>query len=312
MVLPMTTTSIDTSGFNHLYPFRSNYFDNDGLLYHYIDQGNGNPIVMLHGNPTWSFYYRTLISGLSPRYRTIVPDHIGCGLSDKPSSERYAYRLQNRVDDLTRFMDHLALNQGITLIAHDWGGMIAMAFATAFPQRIARIILMNTAAFFPPKNKRLPLRLRVVRNWTALAKLGVQGFNLFSLAARFMASRKGLSADVKRGLAAPYNSWKNRIATLKFVQDIPLEEQHPSFPLVKHVDETLERLAHLPMLILWGKHDFVFDGDYLDEWRRRFPDAEVHLFENAGHYVLEDEPSRLLTRINLFLTKYPLKTDAST
>src|SRR5205807_5294635 len=101
----------------------------DGLRYHYVDEGSGDPVVMVHGNPTWSFYFRGLIAGLRDRCRVVAPDHIGCGLSDKPSDERYSYRLERRADDLAALLDHLGIRERITLVLHDWGGMIGMTWA---------------------------------------------------------------------------------------------------------------------------------------------------------------------------------------
>jgi haloalkane dehalogenase len=207
---------------------------------------------------------------------------------------------------LENFLDQLEVKERITLVLHDWGGMIGMVYAVTYPQRIGRIVIMNTAAFLPPKGKTLPIRLRLVRNVTPLATLAVQGFNLFAYGALYMASYKGMKKDVKSGLIAPYNSWNNRIATLKFVQDIPVSEKDPSYGLVKYVDENLYKLSHIPMLICWGEHDFVFDSAYLAEWRRRFPNAEVHAFKDAGHYVLEDAAGRIIPLIKDFLKKHPL------
>jgi len=300
------TAQIDISRFRHLYPFRSHHLMRQGLKYHFLDEGSGDPIVMIHGNPTWSFYFRKLVKTLSPRFRTIVPDHMGCGLSDKPDISRYDYRLKSRIDDIEALMDHLGLNQGITLVLHDWGGMIGMAYALRYPERIDRIVIMNTAAFFPPAPKKLPLRLRFVRNANPLAAVAVLGLNLFAKGALYLASHKGLAADVKSGLIAPYNTWKNRIATLKFVQDIPVSSQDPSYAIVKDVDENLYKLSKIPLLICWGEHDFVFDHSYLAEWRRRFPDAEVHSFAKAGHYVLEDEPDRIAGLVAAFLETHPI------
>jgi len=116
-----------------------------------------------------------------------------------------------------------------------------------------------------------------------------------------MAPYKKLSKDVKSGLIAPYNSWENRIATLKFVQDIPVREKDPSYRLVRYVDDNLYKLRHIPMLICWGDHDFVFDSDYRLEWQRRFPDASVKTFSGAGHYVLEDKPDEILCLVKEFL-----------
>lgn len=258
---------------------------------------------MIHGNPTWSFYFRELVKGLSPQFRTIVPDHIGCGLSDKPDIKRYDYRLKSRVDDFEALMDHLGQREKITLVLHDWGGMIGMAYALRYPEKIHRIVVMNTAAFLLPKGKKLPFRLWFVRNVKPLATLTVLGMNLFAYGALFMASHKGLKQDVKSGLIAPYNCWSNRIATLKFVQDIPLSKKDPSYSLVKSTDENLYKLGHIPMLICWGKQDFVFDATYLLEWQRRFPNAEVHAFSDAGHYVLEDVPDEIVILVKKFLEK---------
>lgn len=297
----LKTKHIDISAIRHLYPFKSHYITISGLNYHFLDQGAGDPVVMLHGNPTWSFYFRNLIKALSSQFRTIVPDHIGCGLSDKPDIDQYDYRLKSRVDDLENLLNTLGINQNITLVLHDWGGMIGMAYALRHPERIHRFVIMNTAAFLLPEGKVLPLRLRLIRNIKPFGALAVLGFNIFACGALFMASYKGLEKDVKSGLVAPYNSWNNRIATLKFVQDIPVKKKDPSYSLAKYVDDNLHRLNHIPMLILWGEHDFVFDMDYLLEWQRRYPDAQVKTFKDAGHYVLEDAADIIIPMVKTFL-----------
>jgi len=150
------------------------------------------------------------------------------------------------------------------------------------------------------------IRERAIRNIKPLAVPAVLGLNLFVRGALYMAVRKPLAPAVKSGLAAPYNCWPNRIATLKFVQDIPVNEQDTSYHLVKYVDAHLERLSGLPMLICWGERDFVFDTDYRDEWQRRFPKAEVHTFADAGHYVLEDVPEKIVPLVQDFLQRHPL------
>ena len=117
---------------------RNDQSDSRGLRLHYIDEGEGEPVVMLHGNPSWSFLYRNLIDSLRGSHRVIVPDHIGCGLSEKPDDSRYTYTLQSRMDDLEDLLDHLGLDRELTLVLHDWGGMIGMAYAARHPERIAR------------------------------------------------------------------------------------------------------------------------------------------------------------------------------
>ena len=295
---------IPRRGWGHLYPFGSHYLDRDGLAYHYLDEGRGEPLLMVHGNPTWSFFFRSLVLALRPHYRCVAPDHIGCGLSAKPGPQAYGYRLEDRVDDLERLTGALGLNRGVTLIVHDWGGMIGLAWALRRPQRIARLVILNTAGFLPPSRKPIPLRLRLIRDFPALAEPAVLGLNLFARAAVWMAPRRSLAPAVKTGLLAPYDRPAHRLATLRFVQDIPLSAADPSYATVCAVQRDLQRLAHLPTLICWGMHDFVFDQDYLKEWQRRFPRAEVNLFPDAGHYLLEDAPQAVAGRVLAFLGRH--------
>ncbi len=291
------------AGWRRLYPFASRYAEVNGRQYHYIDEGAGDPVVMVHGNPTWSFYFRELVKALSPEFRAVAMDHIGCGLSEKPGPAAYDYRLASRIRDLEIFLEQIGVTDNITLVVHDWGGMIGMAYAVRHPKRIRRLVVMNTAAFFPCAWKGLPLRLRMVRNLKPFAGPAVLGLNLFARGAVYMASKKGLPRDVRTGLLAPYDSWENRIATLRFVQDIPVRPGDPGYDIVQETADGLGKLAHVPMLICWGKRDFVFTMTFLEEWRRRFPKAEVHLFEDAGHYVLEDAVGEVVPLVRNFLRR---------
>jgi haloalkane dehalogenase len=285
------------------YPFAGRYLDLDGLRLHYLDEGSGEPVLMLHGNPTWSFYYRNLVLALQGRYRCIVPDHMGCGLSDKPGDDRYAYTLERRVEDLTRLLDSLKIDSKITLVLHDWGGMIGMAFAVRNPARIRRLVILNTAAFHLPKEKRFPIVLRICRD-TILGALLVRGLNAFSLAASFVGCKKNpMPRELRRAYRLPYDSWQNRIATLRFVQDIPLLPGDRSYDLVSGTDQGIAAFRALPMAIFWGEKDFVFDRTFLAEWKRRFPKAEVHSYPDAGHYILEDMKDEVIPLIEDFLAR---------
>ncbi len=291
-----------------LYPFEGHFLDLDGLRYHYLDEGQGESVVMVHGNPTWSFYYRHLVMALRGSYRTIVPDHIGCGLSDKPDDSRYAYGLERRVRDLEALLDHLQLDHDLTLVVHDWGGMIGMAYAVRHPERVRRLVILNTAAFHLPASKALPWPLRLCRN-TALGAYLVRGLNLFCRGAALTSChRHPLPRRHPGGLCRAYNSWANRIAVLRFVQDIPLQRGDPCYDQVSAVQDGLERLRDVPMLVCWGEKDFVFDGHFLAEWQRRFPEAEVHPIPDAGHYVLEDAAEEIIPWIRRFLLAHPLAT----
>ncbi len=285
------------------YPFTGHYQEMNGLRLHYLDEGSGEPVVMLHGNPTWSFYYRNLVLGLRDRYRCIVPDHMGCGLSDKPGDDHYAYTLESRVNDLERLLERLGIREGITLVLHDWGGMIGMAFAARHPDRIKRLVILNTAAFHLPKEKRLPFTLRLCRD-TAVGAFLVRALNAFSLAASFVGCKRNpMPAEIRRLYRLPYDSWRNRIATLRFVQDIPLVPGDPSFRLVSETEGGLNLLASRPMAIFWGELDFVFDRTFLAEWQRRFPKAEVHRYADCGHYILEDAQDEIVPLIAGFLER---------
>jgi haloalkane dehalogenase len=283
-----------------LYPFRGREFDVGGAALHYLDEGRGEPVVMLHGNPTWSFMYRKLIGALSVRYRCIAPDHIGCGLSDKPPASTYDYSLARRVQDMTKLLEYVGATSNVTLVVHDWGGMIGMAWATRLPERVKRLIVLNTAAFPMPAQARLPRSLWWGRN-TAVGSVLIRGANAFCrLAARWCVTRP-LPPEVRQMYLAPYDSWAHRIAVLKFVQTIPLSERDPGFDIVRETGERLQLLRDKPMLVCWGMRDFVFDEHFLAEWQRRFPSAEVHRFEDAGHYLLEDAGEQVVERVSEFM-----------
>ncbi|MBU5614005.1 alpha/beta fold hydrolase [Geomonas azotofigens] len=283
------------------YPFTGRTLDLDGLAYHYLDEGTGAPVVMVHGNPSWSFYYRNLVLALRDNYRCIVPDHIGCGFSDKPGDDRYDYTLSRRIDDLERLIDSLDLQGKITLVVHDWGGMIGMGYASRHPERIGRIVVLNTAAFHLPKEKTFPLGLKICRD-TMLGTLLVRGFNAFSVGASIVGCKKNpMSQELMHAYRAPYDSWQNRIATLRFVQDIPLAPGDRGYDLVSEIANGLDRFRDLPMAIFWGELDFVFDTTFLAEWQRRFPKAQVKSYPDAGHYILEDMKEEVVPMIVQFL-----------
>lgn len=288
-----------------LYPFDGRRLPIGGHVLHTLDEGTGAPVLMVHGNPTWSFYYRNLALALREDHRVIVPDHIGCGLSEKPPLSAYPYTLRRRIADLEELVDALDLEDPITLVVHDWGGMIGLGWATQHPERVGRIVILNTAAFPMPEGKRLPRTLALGRN-TRLGAWLIQGCNAFSAGATRMAVHKPLSRAVRRAYRAPYDSWDHRIATLRFVQDIPLSPDDPGYDIVEATRDGLQAFSETPALICWGARDFVFDDDFLDAWRRHWPHAQVHRYEDAGHYVLEDAGDRVLCAVRDFFAAHPV------
>ncbi len=287
---------------NELYPFTGTLREVNGFKMHVLDEGAGDTVLMLHGNPTWSFFFRNLVLGLRGTHRVIVPDHIGCGLSDKPDDNSYEYTLRRRVDDLAALVDQLDVQGRITLLMHDWGGMIGMAFATRYPEKIKRLVLLNTGAFHLPKTKRLPLSLWLCRR-TPLGGLIIRDTALFiSVLARWAVCRPMRQA-VREGYLWPYRTPEQRTGLYHFVQDIPLHAGDPGFALVSEVQAALPRFNVLPVLILWGDKDFVFDRHFLREWQTALPAAELHQFADAGHYVLEDAGERILPLVQDFLAR---------
>lgn len=280
------------------YPFKSHFLDLGGVRMHYLDEGTGPTVLLLHGNPTWSYYYRNLIIGLRDQYRVIVPDHIGCGLSDKP--KHYQYRLVKHISNLERFIDSLELDD-LAMAVHDWGGAIGLGWARRHPEKLRAITLFNTAAFPGP----CPLRIRVCA-WPLLGGLLVRGLNGFVRGALVMASRKRerMTANVRRGYLLPYKTISRRFGIHGFVRDIPFSERSSTFRLISEIDGSLEQWASTPVLICWGGQDFCFNGWFLQQWRSRFPKANVHVFPDAGHFIVEDAHEEILPLMREFLSKY--------
>lgn len=283
-----------------------------GIAMSYLDEGprDGEIVVMLHGNPSWSYYWRHLVLGLSDRYRCIVPDHVGMGLSDRPddapsSVPRYDYTLQSRIDDLDALLRHLRIDGPVTLAVHDWGGMIGFGWALRDPARVRRLVITNTASFPLPAAKRFPRRLALGRD----SRLGgwlIRRCNLFARGAARFGTVRALPRAVRAAYAGVYDGWSNAIATLRFMQDIPLRAGDRAMPLVQAAAATLPGYADRPAFIAWGLRDFVFDRHFLAGFRRALPNAEVHAFDTAGHYVLEDRHEVLVPAIRTFLDTHPL------
>lgn len=281
-----------------LYPFSSHFLQLEKFRYHYLDEGSGETLLMLHGNPTWSFYYRNLILGLKDSYRCVVPDHMGMGKSDKPQD--YPYTLSRHIDNLEELVDHLGLDD-ITLVVHDWGGAIGMGYAVRHPERIRRLVIFNTAAFL---SQEIPLSLSLCRV-PGVGAVAIRGFNAFARCAIRWACTKQerMTKEVQAGYLEPYDSFANRIANLRFVQDIPLGPETPSYAVVQHIEENLKLFQNHPVQIIWGAHDFVFNDYYLKRWQEIFPQAEVNRMEDAGHYVVEDTHEQILPMMKEFLQK---------
>lgn len=281
-----------------LFPYQSKQFDTGGHTLRYLDEGGGEQTLLcVHGNPTWSFYYRGVIERFTNSHRVIAVDHLGCGRSDKPARGDFPYTLAAHRDNLVSLIDHLDL-QHVTLIAHDWGGAIGLASLIDRKERFERIVLLNTGAFPPPY---VPLRIAACR-LPVLGTMGVRGLNLFAKLAITMAmSRNRMDRSVAEGLLAPYDSWEHRVAIDAFVRDIPMSPKHATYSILEKLESDLPALSDLPSLLVWGMQDWCFRPECLHRFQKAWPNAKSVEIADAGHYVIEDAPDETLRAIEEFL-----------
>jgi haloalkane dehalogenase len=265
---------------------------------HFLDEGDGRPLLMVHGNPTWSFYWRNLVVAFRDRFRVVVPDHIGCGMSEKPSA--YPYTLRQHIGNLANLIEQLELRH-ITLCCHDWGGPIGLGAALSAPERFDRFVVLNTGAFPPPY---VPWRILACRT-PVLGRWAVQGCNAFARAALWMATEKPerMTPAVRAGLLAPYRYRAHRTAIYRFVADIPLSPAHPTHRTLTEIEAGLPSLADRPCQLIWGMKDWCFRPECLERLAELFPSAEIHRLEDAGHYVVEDAHERIIPLMDDFLRR---------
>ena len=309
------------------YPFTPRRLEvRPGIAMSYLDEGPGDGevaaaevVVMLHGNPSWSYYWRHLVTGLRDRYRCIVPDHVGMGLSDRPDdgggsrpprapaagTGRYDYSLASRIDDLDALLRHLGIDGPVTLAVHDWGGMVGFGWALRDPQRVRRLVVTNTAAFPLPAARKMPWQLSLGRD-SRIGGYLIRRFNLFARGAARLGVSRPMPREVRDAYTHVYDGWNNAIATLRFMQDIPLGPADRAWALVEEAGRRLSEFADRPAFIGWGLRDLVFDRHFLDGFRAALPQAEAHAFEDAGHYVLEDKHEVLVPAMRKFLDANPI------
>lgn len=294
--------SVAPTDWRRLYPFESHWLPVEGGRMHYLDErpAAGNErgtLLLVHGNPTWSFHWRRLITGLRDRYRAVAIDHLGCGLSDKPNCP---LRLADHIRNLTAVVDQLQLGD-VTLVAHDWGGAIGLGAMLQRQELLSRIVLFNTGAFRPWF---IPWRIAACR-WPVVGRLGVQGGNLFARAALRMTLGRTRRLDpvVAAGCLAPYDSWRHRRQIYEFVKDIPLSPRHPTWQTLSEMEDRLPELAGVPKVLIWGMRDWCFRPDCLAKFQSIWPDAEVHRLNDVGHWVVEDAAEESLALVESFLQR---------
>jgi pimeloyl-ACP methyl ester carboxylesterase len=284
--------------FGGTFPFEARFLENDDLRLHYVDEGprGAPPIVLLHGNPTWSYMYRHPLRNLAERgHRCIAFDHMGFGRSSKPPEPR-RYILSSHIENALALLDGLDL-ANVTLVCHDWGGPIGLGAALERPERVRAVVAMNTWAWELPSF--LPGFLRQFRGEGLGEILALACNAIVESIPGGMANRE-LDTNMMDAYRAPFEHYWSRLGTLAFIRDIPLTENDVSAPLMGHIHESLNQLT-VPLLLVWGMRDRVFVPAFIDQWQALFPDARrVEL--DAAHYLVEDCPDEVSEAIHEFVS----------
>ncbi len=294
-------TDLTNETFGGTWPYQPRFFEYDGIRFHYVDEGGGEPVVLLHGNPTWGYLYRKFIPPLSEKNRCVAPDYMGFGKSDKPLDKPYT--LARHIENFTAFALHLDLRDA-TLVMQDWGGPIGLGFAVEHPDRVKRLVILNTWAFRVPEGIRLAPLLELFRQ-PHVGEGMVQGLNLFVegyLPAGI--HHKERLNEIMPAYRAPFPDWNSRIGTLAFPRDIPVGDDHPSTPAMGRIEDNLGKLK-VPTIIIWGMQDIAIPPPLIDRWQSHYPQAEVHRIETGNHFLQEDEPEQIVDLIQDFLERHP-------
>lgn len=294
--------------FGGTWPYKPRWFDSGDGRMHYVDEGprNGRPIVMVHGNPTWGYLYRNFIPPLvAAGFRAIVPDHLGFGRSDKPGNPQL-YRILRHAARLEVLLESLDLRDA-TVVPHDWGGPIGLAWAARHPKRVRSLAILNTMAHRPPGKVKLPLPLHLFRT-PGIGELMVKGMHFFVRGFLFkvgVVHPERLTSEARAAYLAPHPSWASRTAILVFPREIPSGPEGPVSDFLDEVHGGLRALADRPVLITWAMKDIAFTPEMLDQlWLRDFPHARILRLEDAGHYLQEDAHERIVPALVDFLRSY--------
>jgi pimeloyl-ACP methyl ester carboxylesterase len=269
------------------FPFEPRYLTAGEIRLHYVDEGprDAPPLLFAHGNPTWSYLWRRQIAELSERgHRCVAFDHMGFGRSDKPPYLA-AYSLRAHVDNALALIDALDLRD-VVLVAHDWGGPIGLGALLERRERLRGLALMNTWAWELPSF--LPPFLREFRT-EGLGEILALGGNLFIESIPGGMARRDIDPVMMDAYRAPFPDYWSRAGMLAFQRDIPLTERDRSAPLMGSIHERLASID-VPVLLVWGLRDRVFQPVFLEQWREVFPTARTVELENAAHFLVEDRP----------------------
>ena len=275
------------------YDFAPRYLDQEGLRMHYLDEGAGNPILLLHGEPTWAFLYRGLIPRLAEVGRAIAPDYLGFGRSDKPTQvEDYSYDFH--YGSIERLAEELDLREA-TVVVQDWGGPIGLRLAVEHPDRVARLVILNTGvgAGRAPSEEWLRFRAFVRR----------VGADLVPGQLIRISCVNGLAEEVVEAYNAPFPVPESKAGVLAFPELVPTEPDHPSAAKMLEVRAGLERWEK-PALVLFSDCDPIFPVAAAERMAARIPGAgPAEIVRGAGHFLQEERSEEIAERIARFLAE---------
>jgi haloalkane dehalogenase len=278
------------------WPFAPRYLEQDGLRMHYVDEGDGDPVLLLHGEPTWGYLYRKLIPPLARVARVVAPDYFGFGRSDKPTEQGW-YSYDAHFASLARLVEELDLRRA-TVVVQDWGGPLGLRLATEQPDRFERLVIMNTGIFAgrAPSDEWLRFRDFVRRVGTDLRP--GQLLRISSVA--------GLPDEVVAAYDAPFPTPESKAGVLAFPELVPTEPEHPSAGPMDAVRAALARWQK-PALVLFSDSDPIFPPSAGERFAQLLPGAlPAETIEQAGHFLQEDAGERLAARIVRFLESHPV------
>lgn len=280
---------IDTN----LYPFAHHYFDLPDGTMHYLDTGTGIPVLFVHGNPAWSFYFRNIIKTLSKKYRCIAMDHVGYGLSDKPFP--YPYSLSHHAENFKIFCDAVCPGK-CNLIMHDFGGPIGIQYAEQNPGKVERLIFMNTWCRDMRQDPGFIPMQRILQNPLLPFLYRYLNFPVRRMLPGAFAEPSRLSGEVRMHYIKPFSRIRDRMAPVAFSRSLIHEQEWCGM-----LEKNLYLLKDKPALFLWGMQDAFTGAKYLDDLSAHFMHAEIHRYADAGHLVLEEKSYSMLPVIEAFL-----------
>lgn len=277
------------------YPFRAHWFQRGDSYMHYVDEGSGTPVIMLHGNPTWSFLYRDIIKQLSDQCRCIAPDYPGFGSSDHPDG--YHYTPQEHAQWIERLIDKLVLDEFI-LVCQDWGGPIGLSVARNQPKRVAGLVLGNTWGW--PVTLKPRLFSYIMGSHFPGKYLQInKNFFARSIVPSGIAKPKRKQPEILSHYTRPFKSRKSRYGTWMFPRAL-----RTASGWLEDIESKLGFLKDIPVELVWGMKDFAFgDEYYIKRWRSYFPQAEVTKLQDASHYLQEDRPDAVAEAVIRLLKK---------